>query len=143
LIMPLRTWDHFGGLDGQQQGYRPAENDIKQWAQAFGPVQAQALLCNGDVYLPSYGETLTISKELMATAVQRYNRQKKGMPAGLLEQIIPKVNQLKFTLNPMHLLVQKAYFAYKVTCHSRAQISAASPHDHRLKIFAAIVEAEL
>ncbi len=79
----------------------------------------------------------------MATAVQRYNRQKKGMPAGLLEQIIPKVNQLKFTLNPMHLLVQKAYFAYKETCHSRAQISAASPHDHRLNIFAAIVEAEL
>ena len=69
--------------------------------------------------------------------------EKKGMPAGLLEQIIPKVNQLKFTLNPMHLLVQKAYFAYKETCHSRAQISAASPHDHRLNIFAAIVEEEL
>ena len=82
LIMPLRTWEHFGGLDGQQQGYLPAESDLKQWAQAFCPVQAQALLCNGDVYPPSYRETLTISKELMSSAVQRYNRQNKAMPAG-------------------------------------------------------------
>ena len=75
-------------------------NVIKQWAQAFCPVQAQALLCNGDVCTPSYR-----SKELMSGAVQRYNRQIVQLPAGPLEQIIPKVTQLKFTLNPMHLLV--------------------------------------
>jgi len=143
LIMPLRTWEHFGGLDGQQQGYLPAESDLKQWAQAFCPVQAQALLCNGDVYPPSYRETLTISKELMSSAVQRYNRQKKAMPAGPLEQMIPTVNQLKFSLNPMHLKVQEAYFAYKVTCHSKAQIPAASAHDHNIKLLAATVDADL
>ena len=26
--MPLRTWEHFGGLAAEQQGYRPAESDL-------------------------------------------------------------------------------------------------------------------
>ena len=79
----------------------------------------------------------------MSSAVQSDKKQKAAMPAGPLEQMMPSVKQIKFTLNPMHLLVQKADFAYKVTYHSKAQLPAASPHKHRFNFFPAIVETQL
>ncbi len=76
-------------LDGQQRGYRPAENDLKQWAQAFCPVQAQALLCNRDVYSPSYRQCRAIAGRVYIPVAQeslRLNRTECLRP--LLEIIL-------------------------------------------------------
>ena len=111
------SWEHFGGRSATQQGYRPLENELRQWATAFTPVQAQALLCDAKVYVPSYRKTLAITKELMATAVQHYTKQRKAVPISEQQQM-PTVSMLKFVLNPMHLKVQQAFLSSKVIYHS-------------------------
>ncbi|DBA79238.1 TPA: hypothetical protein ACH3X1_009052 [Trebouxia sp. C0004] len=52
------------------------------------------------------------AKELMASAVQKHNKLSKNrrLPGGEQQQV---VTMAKFQLNPMHLLVQQAYFSAK------------------------------
>ena len=103
------SWESFGGrLDGQERCV-PLESDLLLWAEGRGfvPVQAQALLCDDKVYTPSYRKRLLIPHEFEPGAVQGYNKTAAD-----------KVTPLKVFLNPMHLLVQQAYFKDKVsTCH--------------------------
>lgn len=121
--MPPRTWDHFGGRAEGQQGYRPSEDALNQFAEGAGftSVQAQALLCSKDMYPASYRKRLELCKEVMASAVQKHNKLSKSrrLPGGEQQQV---VTMAKFQLNPMHLLVQQAYFSAKVSslfsCHA-------------------------
>lgn len=114
--MPLKTWQNFGGRDADQPGYRPAENDLQSWAAAenFTAEQAQAVLCSDDVYSASFRKRLEVPKELCAHAVQRHNKHRRSLSVSEQEQI-PSVGMLKFFVNPMHLLVQVAYLAAKVS----------------------------
>ena len=125
--MPPRTWDHFGGRAEGQQGYRPSEDELHQFAEEarFTPVQAQALLCSKDIYPASYRKRLELCKELMPSAAQKHNKQNKSrqLPGGKQQQA---VTMAKFQLNPMHLLVHQAYFSAKVSslfsCHANTRL---------------------
>lgn len=100
-------------LEDEQPGYVPSESDLEQWAESAGftSIQAQALLCNGDIYPASYRKRLELCKELMASAVQKHNANRKK-PGAEPQQA---VTMIKCQLNPMHLLVQQAYCMRKVS----------------------------
>ena len=112
--MPLHSWDHFGGHNAEQGGKGFSEAVLKQWADdtGFSSVQAQANLCTEAVYASSYRRSLVFVKELMASAVQKYN---KAAQSG-------KVSMIKLKVNPMHLLVQHAF------CNSKVSLLAQKRH---------------
>ena len=113
--MAPRSCDTFGGqvLEDEQQGYLPTESQLEEWANKaeFSSVQAQALVCSNDIYPASYRKRLEISKELMASGVQKHNANRKKASA----EGQPAVTMIKFFVNPMHLLVQQAYCVDKVS----------------------------
>lgn len=113
--MRTRSWEHFGGRDADLPGHRPAETELLEWAEtnSFTPVQAQALLCTEQVYTLSARKKLELTREYCANAVQKYSNSRKRLTADE-QHHMPSVGMLKVQLNPMHLLVQKAFFASKV-----------------------------
>ena len=113
--MRKRSWEHFGGRDTDAIGHRPTEDELTQWAESkgFTPTQAQALLCTEQVYTVSARKKLELTREFSANAVQRYNSSRKRLAADEKDHT-PTVGMLKVQLNPMHLLVQKAFLASKV-----------------------------
>ena len=100
-------------MEDEQQGYLPTESQLEEWANKaeFSSVQAQALVCSNDIYPASYRKRLEISKELMASGVQKHNANRKKASA----EGQPAVTMIKFFVNPMHLLVQQAYCVDKVS----------------------------
>ena len=101
--MAPASWEIFRGREDDQPGSHPLESVLINWAEEHGlaPVQAQALLCDDKLYAPSYRKKLLHSRELEPEALQHFN---KSVPKE--ERATPA----KFFLNPMHLLVQQAYF---------------------------------
>ena len=94
------------------------EDELLQWAESkqFSPVQAQALLCSDQVYSNTARKKLEFTREYSANAVQKYNNSRKQLTEE--EKLhTPAVSMLKVQLNPMHQLVEKAFFASKVRWH--------------------------
>ena len=107
-----KRWEHFGGRKDGQQGNKPLESELIQWARerGFTPVQAQAKLCHEKLYARTYRSTTEIRKEFMPGMVQMHNRSRQSTATGEPS----KVSIFKGKLNPMHLLVQTAYYKDKV-----------------------------
>lgn len=104
--MAPQSAETFGGRHEQQGTHTALETDLLFWAEetGFSTTQAQAHLCEGDVYSNSYRQKLLIPHEFDPGAVQEYN---KSVPKG------SKVTPVKVFLNPMHWQVQQAYFKAK------------------------------
>ena len=64
--MAPHSWDTFGGHDGAQPGGNSLESDLLSWAlqKSFVPAQAQAVLCNDQLYAPSYCQRMLLAHEL-------------------------------------------------------------------------------
>ena len=113
--MAPQSAETFGGRHEQQGTHTALETDLLFWAEetGFSTTQAQAHLCEGDIYSNSYRQKLLIPHEFDPGAVQEYN---KSVPKG------SKVTPVKVFLNPMHWQVQQAYFKAKVRCSDASSL---------------------
>ena len=105
--MTTQSWQTFGGCQDSAGHFVPAETDLQQWAneRSLSPMQAQALLCDSSLFANSFRAKLLLPHVFQPGLVQGYNKSAAACD---------KVTQFKVWLNPMHLMVQEAYFKAKV-----------------------------
>lgn len=115
--MPPRAskkgYDHCGGLEADQVGYRPLESELHEWLASLhlSNAQVQALLV---VELSSlYGTTskrnLKLKKDLHGNSVKKHNQP---LTSGHAEWITVMVANV----SPLQLLVQHRFHQATVCC---------------------------
>ena len=105
------SYDHFGGRAAGTTGNRPEESAIAAWAssQGFFSLQAQTFLVTKlpTLFPKTSLKTLSLKRSLYANDVNAYNKE-------LPPRHAKRITAFVMLINPMHLLVQHAFYKSQV-----------------------------